>query len=115
MMPYESREESMSSEQGVGACARQNRGWAHAQGTTHLILDPLDFLRRLAALASFPGSHQLTYHGLFANRNKMRRMLPPPPPADPQDRPFLCDAGDALGRNYFDGFWMWAGSRVPGA
>ncbi|MBU2691311.1 MAG: transposase, partial [Candidatus Eisenbacteria bacterium] len=35
---------------------RLRRPWPNANGATHLILDPLDFLRRLAALVSFPYS-----------------------------------------------------------
>jgi hypothetical protein len=33
----------------------------------------------LAALVSFPYSHQVRYHGVFAGRSRMRRLLPPPP------------------------------------
>ncbi len=58
---------------------RLRRPWPNAQGATHLLLDPLDFLRRLAALVSFPYSHQVRYHGVFANRSRLRRLLPPPP------------------------------------
>jgi hypothetical protein len=57
------------------------RPWPDASGATHLILDPLDFLRRLAALVSFPYSHQVRYHGVFANRSRFRKLLPPPPPS----------------------------------
>jgi Putative transposase len=56
------------------------RPWPNAQGNTHLVLEPLDFLRRLAALISFPYAHQVRYHGVFANRSAWRRLLPSPPP-----------------------------------
>ena len=42
---------------------RLRRPWPTAQGAMHLILEPLDFLRRLAALVSFPRAHQVRYHG----------------------------------------------------
>jgi hypothetical protein len=56
------------------------RPWPHARGVTHLVLEPLDFLRRLAALVPPPGLHMVRYHGVFANRAKLRARLPPPPP-----------------------------------
>ncbi|MBU1702721.1 MAG: transposase [Candidatus Eisenbacteria bacterium] len=58
---------------------RLRRPWPNANGAMHLILDPLDFLRRLAALVSFPYSHQIRYHGVFANRSRWRKLLPDPP------------------------------------
>ncbi|MBM3287730.1 MAG: hypothetical protein FJY88_10340 [Candidatus Eisenbacteria bacterium] len=58
---------------------RLRRPWPKEGGATHLILDPLDFLRRLAVLVSFPYSHQVRYHGVFANRSRMRRCLPSAP------------------------------------
>ncbi len=58
---------------------RPRRPWPNAQGSTYLILEPLDFLRRLAALISYPYSHQVRYHGLFANRSRFRKLLPAPP------------------------------------
>jgi len=59
---------------------RLRRPWPNAQGATALVLEPLDFLRRLAALVSFPYSHQVRRHGVFANRSRFRRLLPAPPP-----------------------------------
>ena len=56
------------------------RPWPHARGVTHLVLEPLDFLRRLAALVPPPGLHMVRYHGVLANRAKLRARLPPPPP-----------------------------------
>jgi hypothetical protein len=38
---------------------RLRRPWPNASGATHLVLEPLDFLRRLAALVSFPYAHQV--------------------------------------------------------
>jgi hypothetical protein len=58
---------------------RPRRPWPNAQGSTYLILKPLDFLRRLAALISYPYSHQVRYHGAFANRSRFRKVLPAPP------------------------------------
>jgi hypothetical protein len=62
---------------------RLRRPWPNAQGATHLVLEPMDFLRRLAAQVSFPYSHQVRYHGVFANRSRHRRMLPSPPTPPP--------------------------------
>ncbi len=56
------------------------RPWPHAQGATALVLEPLDLLRRLAALVPAPYSHLVRYHGAFANRSRWRPRLPPPPP-----------------------------------
>jgi len=55
------------------------RPWPKADGATHLVLEPLDFLRRLAALVSFPYAHQVRYHGIFSGRSRCRELLPPPP------------------------------------
>ncbi len=55
------------------------RPWPHPRGVTCLILEPLDFMRRLAALIPAPYSHMVRYHGVFANRSRWRSCLPPPP------------------------------------
>jgi len=54
-------------------------------GRTELVLEPLDFLRRLAALIPAPYANMVRYHGVFANRSRYRAQLPapPPPPSSP--------------------------------
>jgi hypothetical protein len=37
----------------------------YRDGTTHIVLDPLDFLVRLAALVPPPRVHLTRYHGVF--------------------------------------------------
>ena len=57
------------------------RPWPHSQGPTCLVLEPLDFLRRLAALIPAPYAHMVRYHGCFANHARARAWLPAPPPS----------------------------------
>lgn len=47
--------------------------WPRAAGATHLLLAPHDFLRPLTALVSFPYSHKVRSHGVFAARSRFRR------------------------------------------
>ena len=56
--------------------------WPHAAGVTELLLEPEEFLSRLAALVPAPRSHQVRYHGIFASRSKWRSRLPRPPVRD---------------------------------
>jgi hypothetical protein len=57
------------------------RAWPRPGGVTSLVLEPHAFLRRLAALTPSPYSHMVRYHGVFANRARLRGRLPAPPPA----------------------------------
>ena len=41
-------------------------------GTTHIVLEPLDFMARLAALVPPPRMHLTRYHGVFAPHSKLR-------------------------------------------
>ena len=66
---------------------RLRRPWPHAGGTSTLLLDPLDFLRRLAALVPAPYAHMIRYHGVFANRSRDRNLLPAPPRGDEGQEP----------------------------
>ena len=55
--------------------------WPTPAGRTELVLDPIDFLRRLAALIPPPYANMIRYHGVFANRSRFRSQLPAPPPS----------------------------------
>ena len=48
-------------------------------GTTHVVLDPIDFIARLAALVPRPRAHLTRYHGVFAPNFKHRRSIVPNP------------------------------------
>jgi hypothetical protein len=51
-------------------------------GTTHLVLSPLAFLQRLAALVPRPRLHLIRYHGVLAPNARLRaRVVPQGPPA----------------------------------
>ena len=55
------------------------RPWPTPEGRTDLVLDPVVFLRRLAALVPAPYQNLVRYHGVFANRSRFRARLPAPP------------------------------------
>jgi len=44
----------------------------YRDGTTHVILEPLDLLARLAALVPIPGVNLTRYHGVFAPHHGLR-------------------------------------------
>ena len=48
-------------------------------GTTHVVLDPMDFIARLVALVPRPRAHLTRYHGVFAPNFKHRRRIVPKP------------------------------------
>jgi hypothetical protein len=52
---------------------RLRRPWY--TGQTHVTLDPVAFLRRLAALIPPPRIHLTRFHGAFAPRSKLRRAI----------------------------------------
>ena len=57
-------------------------------GTTATVMEPMDFLSRLAALVPAPRRHVLRYHGTLApNAKWRRRIVPKPPPAQAGDGP----------------------------
>jgi hypothetical protein len=49
----------------------------YRDGTTHIVLEPLDFIARLAALVPSPRSHQTRYHGVFAPGSALRAAVTP--------------------------------------
>ncbi len=56
-----------------------SRPWPIPAGTTHLVLDPIELLQRLAALVPAPYTHLIRRHGVFASRSRFRWCLPDPP------------------------------------
>jgi len=57
-----------------------------ADGTSHFLFEPLDFLAKLAALVFPPKMHRVRYFGCWARRAKLRRLVAP----DPANEPAPC-------------------------
>ena len=49
----------------------------YRDGTTHIVLEPLDLIARLAALVLPPRMHLMRYHGVFAPHSRLRAAVTP--------------------------------------
>ena len=59
-------------------------------GTMHLVMSPLEFMQRLAALVSRPRLHLIRFHGVLAPNAKLRAMVVPSGPAERADASALA-------------------------
>ena len=60
----------------------------YRDGTTHIVMSPLEFLRRLAALVPRPRLHLIRFHGVLAPHAKLRAQIVP---GEPVSVPEACD------------------------
>jgi len=51
----------------------------YKDGTTHIIMEPLEFMERLAALVPRPRLHLIRFHGVLAPNAKLRSKIVPAP------------------------------------
>ncbi|MHC4092835.1 MAG: transposase [Planctomycetota bacterium] len=58
-------------------CYRLKRPWPTAGGATELVLDPVDFLRRLARLIPAPRANLVRYGGAFSSNSSLRGRIVP--------------------------------------
>jgi hypothetical protein len=56
---------------------------ARPDGSTHVVLEPVEFLEKLAALVPPPGSHLVRYHGILAPHARLRGRVVRPEAAAP--------------------------------
>ena len=63
-------------------------------GTTAVLMEPLEFMERLAALVPAPRRHQLRYHGTLAPHAKWRPLIVPA--TQPATQPATGEAGCGL-------------------
>ena len=64
-------------------------------GTTHLVMSPLEFMQRLAALVPRPRLHLIRLHGVLAPNAKLRaRVVPQGPPGQEQAATEAAAAGE---------------------
>ena len=52
---------------------------AYQDGTTHIVMSPLEFMQRLAALVPRPRLHLIRFHGVLAPHAKSRAAIVPRP------------------------------------
>jgi len=57
--------------------ARYTLKTPYRDGTTHIVLEPLDLMARLAALVPPPRMHLTRFHGVFAPHSKLRAAVTP--------------------------------------
>jgi hypothetical protein len=58
---------------------------AFKNGTTRVVMSPLEFMQRLAALVPRPRLHLIRFHGVPAPNAKLRREIVPTPPEQATD------------------------------
>ncbi len=62
-------------------------------GTTHLVMSPLEFLQRLAALVPRPRLHLIRFHGVLAPNAKLRSLVVPQGPPKDEQAPGVAASG----------------------
>ncbi len=55
---------------------------AYREGTTHVLMSPLEFLQRLAALVPRPRLHLIRFHGVLAPHARLRPEVIPGVPVN---------------------------------
>jgi len=82
-------------------------------GTTQLVMSPLEFMQRLAALVPRPRLHLIRFHGVLAPNAKQRAMVVPQEPGPPAQAapPAECQASCAHYRPVRLS-WAWLPKRV---
>ena len=65
----------------------------YRDGTTHIVMSPLEFMQRLAALVPRPRFHLIRFHGVLAPNAKHRAEIIPSAPVNTTDN--SADHGDA--------------------
>jgi len=60
----------------------------YRDGTTHIVMSPLQFMQRLAALVPRPRLHLIRFHGVLAAHAKLRAQIVP---SAPLSVPETCD------------------------
>ena len=56
-------------------------------GTTHVVLSPMEFMGRLAALVPRPRVNLTRFHGVFSPNSKLRKGVVPQKPVEEQENP----------------------------
>ena len=60
---------------------------AYDDGTTHVVLSPMEFMGRLAALVPRPRVNLTRFHGVFSPNSKLRKYVVPQHPVEEPENP----------------------------
>jgi ribosomal protein S27E len=86
----------------------------YRDGTTHLLLEPLDLMARLAALVPPPRMHVTRYHGVFAPHSRLRAAVTPAGRGMSARASSTAEAGSPLMRRHVAMIWARRLRRVFG-
>ena len=65
---------------------------AYKDGTNHIVMAPLEFMQRLAALVPRPRLHLIRFHGVLAPHARLRAAVVPGKPSGPADEHLQASA-----------------------
>ena len=65
-------------------------------GTTHIVIQPLEFMQRLAALVPRPRLHLIRFHGVLAPNAKLRPAIIPNASTDAKANAAAPDQSEPL-------------------
>ena len=87
---------------------------AYDNGTTHIVLDPLDFLSRLASLIPRPRANLTRFHGVFAPNSKYRTLVIPEAPPPQAEKMVASDEQESWKKKSHGMTWAQRLKRVFG-
>ena len=81
---------------------------AWRDGTSHHVMEPMEFVQRLAALMPRPRLHLIRFHGVLAPNAKLRKAVVPVPPTLAVATPAQEGDGEHLSAGSAKGRMRWA-------
>ena len=81
---------------------------AWRNGTSHHVMEPIEFMQRLVVLVPRPRLHLIRFHGVLAPNAKLRKAVVPVPPTLSAPAPMHAGDGDQTRAGSAKGRMRWA-------